>query len=154
MGKGNEDEKGLRGSFTVEAAIVLPMIVYVLLLIVYGAFYLYSSYTLSLHAYISVFRGSRANLLQRNAYQITEQSMQTFVQEELPAVTKIRYETAADMWDNEIEVSAEMRIPFAQSVIQKLFAMKINRYAERTDPMFFLRNCRKIKALYTERQDI
>lgn len=144
----------IKGSFTIEAAIVLPIIIYVLLLIVYGAFYAYSSYTLSLNAYISVFRGSRANLLKENAYHITEEAMKSFVQKELPAATNIQYEIQSDLQRNDIEVKAKIRIPFMQPLMQSIWPVYINRYAKRTDPVFFLRNCRSMEALYRERQDI
>lgn len=147
-------KRELKGSFTVEAAIVLPIILYVLLLIVYGAFYAYSSYTLSLNAYISVFRGSRTNLLKENAYQTTEESMKIFIQKELPAVTGIQYEIQSNLQRNDIEVEAKIQIPFMQSIMQAVWPVRISRYAKRTDPVFFLRNCRKVETLYKERRDI
>ena len=140
----------LKGSFTIEAAIVLPLIVYVLLLVIYIGFYVYSSYALTLDAYISVFRGSRANLQKENAHQVTEETMKTALQEELPAMGNIAYDIQSDTWKNSITVKGMRKIPFMQSVISRWIPLHISRYAERTEPVFFLRNCRKLKAVLEE----
>lgn len=146
--------KGMKGSFTIEASVILPLIVYILLLVVYLSFYLYSSYVLSLDAYMSVFRGSRADMLCDNAYQVTEKAMQTFLTEQLPAVGDIEYNIQSTMWKTRMEVQGKVKIPFLQTVWNHIFPLYIVRYAERTEPVFFLRNCRKIQAGLTERQDL
>lgn len=144
--------KSVKGSMTVEASVVLPILVYILLLIVYLSFYVYSRYALSLDAYISVFRGSRSNLLTENTYETVDNTMEDLTKEPLPGLGGIRYEIESGIWKNAIEVKSSIRIPFAQSVINRIYPVRINIYAERTEPALFLRNCRKIEKLLSAKQ--
>lgn len=137
--------KELKGSVTVEASVVLPMIVYILLLVVYLAFYQYSNYALAADGYVSAFRGSRANLLAGNSDQTVCAAMEQFMKEPLPGVGGVSYETKSGMWRNEITIKGSIRIPFAQSVIAGKYPISMNVYAQRTEPALFLRNCRKIE---------
>ncbi len=149
----NRKERWMKGSFTIEAAVVLPVVLYVLLLVVYSALYLYSSYTLSLGAYISAFRGSRANLLKEDGCQAAARTMQGLTSEKLPAVENVQYMAEGNLWKNSVEAKTKIQIPFMQPILQKRFAVQIKRESGRIDPAFFLRNCRKVKALYEERRD-
>lgn len=138
-------QKSVKGSVTIEASVVLPLLIYSLLLIVYLSFYMYSRYALSLDAYSSVFRGSRSNLLTENAYETVDNAMGDFIKEPLPGLGGIRYEIESGMWKNVIEVKSSIRIPFAQSVINRIYPVHIRISAERTEPALFLRSCRKIE---------
>ena len=140
---------GLSGSFTVEAAIVLPIVIYILLLVVYISFYLYSNYALALHAYISAFRGSRSSVAEAG-YAVTEESMQFFLQEELPAVGEIKHNIYTSMWKTQVEIKGKSRIPFWERWIERFAPIHISSYAQRIEPVSFIRNCRRLEAAFME----
>ncbi|MDD3368622.1 MAG: hypothetical protein PHP50_06985 [Lachnospiraceae bacterium] len=140
------------GYFTIEATLLMPVIIMVILFLYYVSFYLYDCCLLSQDAYLVVLEGGR------NMYDDTETATQ-----KAQSMINQQYFDKYMSWKankNELYVddknitviqSGQVRVPMFSKHFWKFerqnFFIKVKREGKRRDPVTFIRNCRKVMKL-------
>lgn len=145
-------KRKLNGYFTIEAAFIMPIVICVLALLCYLGFFMCNRCLLLQDTYIMGLRGSRADGLsnEKTAEYILEQG-----REILPkyyAVSAIDKSVEVEMREISITLWCEMRVPFAYLVweddkMSGVWKMREEKTFDRTDPVDFIRACRKVEKL-------
>lgn len=129
-----------RGSSTVEAAYLIPMLVMLTALLIYLSFFLYNRLILTEAAYISVLRGSRPEYkTAKECYRKTEESLNDLLSGKLLAQKE--YEKKAEVTGTKVEVTLRIKqkLPFWKSQPE----YHVKKSAARLNPYEFIRECRR-----------
>lgn len=141
-------EKKRNAYMTVEAAFLMPMAVAGVVFTIYLGFYLYNLCVIHQVAYTAALRGSlERNLSQSEVQQYTEQELEKLIDGRLMAISHIEKEVKVGISKVEVYISAEIEMPFAAFISDKIGIWRIQKTAEagRIDPVFVIRNIRKIE---------
>jgi len=137
--------KEKRAYMSMEAAMIMPMLIVVLVFILYIGFYFYDVCATSQFAYIAALRAGQQK-------EFTVEELEQYGKIQLIELLDNRL-VAVDVWQEKIrvtarkigvEVLAEIQMPFSNFISEKMGLWKININAEiiRTDPIKFIRNMR------------
>lgn len=142
--------KKLSGYFTVEAAFIMPIVICILALLCYLGFFLYNRCTLLQNAYIMGFRGSVMDGLknEETAAYILKQGDKLLPQ--YYAVSNLNKNVTVSMFEISVHLQCEMRVPFAflsweQEKMNGVWEIQEEKKLDRTDPVDFIRVCRKVE---------
>lgn len=149
--KNKNNKNMLKGSITIEASIIMPIIIIIVALLVYLSFFLYNRCIITQMTYISALRGS---LSEENLARV-EQSIQIEEKElfsnKVLAIAKIQFDNEIKNKNITLTTNASMRFPFAsyasQLKIKGNWNIIIKKNVEKIDALQFIRNCRKLDGL-------
>lgn len=148
---------GVNGYFTLEAAFILSLVFWIILLIIFLAFYQYNRCLLTQDTYRIALRGSQLK-------KTSEQDIKLKIQDE---ITNWYYEKyVACLWKNpQVEITskkvsisnyAEVLCPtIPQGLVSdnKLWKIDIEKNSKRTNPVNIIRNCRIIEKIQTNKEN-
>lgn len=145
-------KKKLNGYFTVEAALIMPVVICVLSLLCYLGFFMCNRCLLLQDAYILGLRGSLEEGLsnEETAAYILKQG-----NELLPkyyALSKIDKNVKVEIGEISVELCCEMKVPFAflaweEEKMNNVWEIREEKKFDRTKPVDFIRACRKVEKL-------
>lgn len=154
----NESEKEWsKGSFTIEASIIIPIIIMITVMIIYVSFFLYNRCIISQKSYIVAFRGSMYEegftdpVLDRIGF--IKREKESLYGNKLIAIKS--FQTKCDVQDKSIAVHTEayIKVPFSLLLKRQGFyngwIIKEQKKARIIKEIDFIRNCRKLEKIIT-----
>ena len=139
-----------RGSLTVETALVMPVILFVVVLLVYALFYMYNRCVLTSAAYLAVkqtfYHESESNrIIKENVKEKCEEALQG----RLIAVNDIRLTVSVGKFKTRAELTAQMNIP-EEGILGMtipLGEIRVSAFSDRLQPAGLMRMVRKGKKM-------
>ena len=140
-------KKETNAYFTVEASMLIPLILGVIIFVIYFGIYLYNVCTLKQSSYTAALRGSQMkNASNEEIKGYTQQQLNQLVEQQILAKEKL--ETRIYVTGNKVKVhtSTNITMPFAGFISKAVDFWKIENEAEasRIDPVDIIRNVRKM----------
>ena len=148
-----------KGSYTVEASFLLPMILTVIILIIYMAFFLHDRQVLYSAAYTSALRGSQL-INGEDIYSQVEKSARELIKNRLLGTDGLR--TDIEIGSDKIVVSYDgiLRIPAGALLCRYLnggkdtLSVKARAESKCVNPVSFVRKCRIVENMAKKIKDI
>ncbi len=138
----------LKGSFTVEATFLFPMILTVIVLLIYLSFFLHDRCVMNQAAYQAALRGSRIRTGDNAVIGTTESAAEEMIQSALLATEDVSHQVSVT--GSEITVSYEGRLNIPAGILflpvnGNGISVRGSGAAKRKDPILFIRECRVIE---------
>lgn len=130
---------------TVEASIIMPMIVIVLVFILYIGFYLYDVCVAGQFAYIAALRTSQQKELTMEELEAYgKKQLEELVTDRLVVTDTRQEKIKVTVRKIEVEISTMIQMPFSNFISEKMGLWKIRGNGEvvRTDPVKYIRSVR------------
>lgn len=132
---------------TIEATLIMPLIVGGVIFILYLGFYLYNACTVKQTAYIAALRGSR--IKKGSSAEIEDyvvKQVDELLQNQMLAREDIHKEIRISMGRINVKITTEIKMPFAGFLSSKVNMWKIEgqAWANRVDTIEIIREARKI----------
>lgn len=137
--------KEKRAYMTVEASIIMPMIVIVLVFILYIGFYLYDVCVAGQFAYIAALRTSQQKELTMEELEAYgKKQLEELVTDRLVVTDTRQEKIKVTVRKIEVEISTMIQMPFSNFISEKMGLWKIRGNGEvvRTDPVKYIRSVR------------
>lgn len=143
--------KKLKGSYTIEASFLLPMILTIIVMIMYIAFILHDREILASAAYTSALRGSQV-LEKNDTFSTVQKHSFDLIKDRLIITQNITTDIEIDGDKIIVRYDGDINIPKGVILVPELFkagnnSIKVKAYGEakRQDSIKFIRNCRIIE---------
>lgn len=135
-------KRKLKGSYTIEASLLFPFILMILILIIYFSFFIHDRCIMHAAAYTAALRGSQILNEDEDVFSKVEKSSQELLENRLLAVRN--HATDIQISEQEISVLYEgaIRIPVWSFPD---IPIKVRGTAKRIDNVKFIRECRIIE---------
>lgn len=138
--------KKLNGSYSIEAGLLMPFIIFIIVSIIYLTFFLYDECLMQQTAYLA---GLRTSYSQGSEEDYVQEALEYGKkrQEELLAAEGVDIRASAER--NKIILRCEGRVatPFGGRFFKNAWSFKVEQRAERSRPVQLIRNCRKIESM-------
>ena len=133
--------------FTVEASMLIPLILGGIIFVIYLGIYLYDVCTLKQVSYIAALRGSQLkNVSGEEIKGYTEQQLNKLLEHQILA--KEKSDTQINITNSKVKVKVTTKItmPFSEFILKTIGFWKIENKAEanRLNPVDIIRNVRKV----------
>lgn len=145
-------KRKLSGYFTVEAVFVMPIVICVLALLCYLGFFMCNRCLLLQDTYIMGLRGSRQEGLsnEKTSTYILDQGRD--ILQKYYAITEIDKNVKVEMREITVAMECEMKVPFAflsweEEKMNGIWKIREEKKIDRTNPVDFIRACRKVEKL-------
>lgn len=148
--------KALKGSYTIEASLLFPFILTVLVLIIYSAFFIHDRCVMNTAAYQAALRGSRVRSAAGNVMGVTQKAAGELIGNALIVTENVT--PTVKISGEKISVSYEgtMNIPYGVLFMKlsggRKLQVKAGSMAIRKDPIKFIRECRFVENLAAGRE--
>lgn len=148
-------QKDMRGSATIEMAVLMPIMMLLILLLIYMALYLYDRSVLYGDAYLAALRASGKPETGSEELYAEADAVFTLLQEgQLIALPAVARELNVDADGVRIRYNGEVIVPVMETSIiferWKSYAFSGEAYAQRHRPVTFIRRCRVLERLLQE----
>ena len=133
--------------FTVEASMLIPLVLGGIIFVIYLGIYLYNVYTLGQISYIAALRGSLLkNASDEEIKSYTENQLNQLLEYQILAKEKLEIRVYTMKGKVKVHISTNMILPFAEFISKTIDFWKIEKEAEanRLNPVDIIRNVRKI----------
>lgn len=131
-----------KGSSTVEAAYLIPMLVMLAAFLIYLSFFLYNRLLVTEAAYLCALRASRLEYgSAKECYAQAEESLTDLLKGKLPAMSQ--YEAKIEVTGTKAGVT--LRIKQELPLWEKQLEYSVKKDAVRLNPYQFIRDCRRVK---------
>lgn len=141
--------KRLKGSSTIELSLIMPMLLTIFAFLIYLSFFLYNRVQVTANAYICALKGSRMEQEgAQETYQHMKKESNKLMEDSLLAIDE--YKEQIEIKGNDIQVTYDISQQVPGSVIlsnifsQSVWNFQITKRTKKLQPVFFIRNCRKI----------
>lgn len=138
-----ENSRKLDGSYTVEAAVIVPLTVWVVVLLMFGAFYEYNVCTMWQGAYTAALRGEIQGGESARKKQAAQEKIMYDLQNELWMTENQEYEVWAGRGSIQTQIRADLRVPADRELFRTLWRLEAKGVADRIRPVTFIRACNK-----------
>lgn len=141
------------GYFTVEAALIMPFVMLMIIMMLFLAIYCYDRCVMEQCAYEAALRGS-SNRYRENtlASQEAMNAAATLTEGKLFALKDLHYEVTVDMNRVTVTYTAELNMPFIGWITEEFgnqrFVIEVKREALRNRQITLIRAFRKINGLF------
>lgn len=151
--------KDARGSATIEAAVLMPMIAVIMILLIYLALYLYDRTVLYGDAYLAALRASELSEERSEEVYAKADAWFTALKEgQLIALPEVSRELTVDAEGVRILYSGEVVVPImaGSTVFEQWesFCLSGDAYAARHRPVTFIRRCRVLEELLGQNGEV
>lgn len=142
----------LKGSYTVEASFLLPIILSVIVILIYLSFFLHDRAVLSASAYQAAMRGGQL-INGENVMQVVTESAESLIRNRLLGTSEVETNVECAGGKVKVSYSGKMNIPGGALLCKymtggKMFIdMKAEAEAETTDVVKFVRRIRSVTAI-------
>ncbi|MDD2972334.1 MAG: TadE/TadG family type IV pilus assembly protein [Lachnospiraceae bacterium] len=147
-----------KGSFTVEASIIMPVIIIITVMLLYLGFFLYDRCIMDQKTYVAAFRGSiydeelRDNTLDRKRY--TEEELSHLYDKKILTGKGVTMDMQCDSKMVKVISGTKVTIPFATLLRNQGYEngwnIQVEKKAAILDEVDFIRSCRKLEKLGRE----
>lgn len=137
--------KEKRGYMTIEATMIMPLIIVGIVFIIYVGFYLYDVSVIRQISYVAALRASRqTDFTSAQMEQYAKNQLKELIDKRLLAVETWRDEIKVNSRTVRISVSAAVQMPFSGFISEKLDLWRIESEAEvtRINPVKYIRTLR------------
>lgn len=141
--------KGIKAYFTVEASMIIPMVIFLFAIIFYLTFFLYDRCIASQDAYILAFRGSICCDMGTGEIEqyVRKQAQEQFGKRYM-ALTGFTEKVQADRNKVEVEITGEIKSAFAKQLLNNgRWNFQENAAADRICPTHCIRKFRLVRKL-------
>ncbi|MBQ7067418.1 MAG: pilus assembly protein [Lachnospiraceae bacterium] len=144
--------KKLKGSSTIEASLIMPMILTIFAFFIYLSFFLYNRVEVTTNAYILALRGSRMESeTAKETYRYMKKESSKLMSGNLLAIKKYGEQMKVKGDNIQVTYSVSIQVPGAV-ILSNIFEentwnYKITKKTKKLQPVLFIRNCRKISNL-------
>lgn len=140
-------KKEEKAYMTIEASLILPLIIGGIIFVLYLGIFLYNSCTIKQTANIAALRGSQMkNMSQKEMETYVEKQIDELLFQQILARENIKKEIDISMGKVTVKMGTDVKMPFADLLSEKIGFWKIKGegYANRVDPIEIIRGVRKI----------
>jgi len=140
-------KKEEKAYMTIEASLIIPVIVGGIIFVLYLGIFLYNSGTIKQTAYIAALRGSQMkNMSQKEMETYVEKQIDELLFQQILAREDMKKEIDISMGKVTVKIGTDVKMPFANLLSAKIDFWEINGegYANRVDPIEIIRGVRKI----------
>lgn len=137
---------GLRGSFTIEASLILPVIIFLICNVLYLSFFLYDQCTVLQGSYCTALRTERMISGEEEKKMDAEEKYRQAVKEKAAAAV-LEYEVAISEEGVCVETEFTVQAP-GESLFYSVWKGKQEQKADTWEPAAFIRNCRKAENIW------
>lgn len=133
--------------FTVEASMLMPLILGGIIFVIYLGIYLYNVSTLKQASYIAALRGSQLNGVSGEQIKhYTEQQLNKLLEDQVLAKERLKMQVLVTSSKVKVNISTKITMPFAGFISKTIGFWEIENEAEadRLNPVDIIRNVRKI----------
>ena len=148
----NNKYKKIRGSSTIEASLIMPMVLTIFAFLIYLSFFLYNRIEVTADAYICALRGSQMELeTAKETYQYMKKESNKLIGGNLLATSKYGEQIEVNGNNVQVTYSVSIQVPGAV-IISNIFEennwnYSITKKTKKLQPVLFIRKCRKISSL-------
>ncbi len=136
-----------KGSYTIEAALLMPLIIGVMIFIIYLAYYTHDRAILQKSAYIAALRGSQIRTGDQEAFAVASENADLLIQDHLLGSWTIQKQVLLDTDTVTVIYTGSMKIPggiLLDRILKRdIWQVSKNAYAYRIDEPAFIRTIRK-----------
>ena len=145
-------KKKLNGYFTVEAALIMPVVICVLSLLCYLGFFMCNRCLLLQDTYIIGLRGSLEEGISNEETAAYVLKQGDGILPKYYAVSGIDKNVKVEMREISVTLCCKMKVPFAfqaweEEKMSNVWEMREEKKIDRTKPVDFIRACRKVEKL-------
>lgn len=130
------------GYMTIEASMIIPMIIMGIIFVIYVGFYLYDVSVIRQISYVAAMRaGQQKDFTEKEMRQYAKKQLKELLEERLLAVETWEEEIEVNFRKVRISVTAKVRMPFSGFATYKFGLWRISSTAEvtRVDPVKMIR---------------
>lgn len=141
-----------RASYTIEASFLLPMILSVIVLLIYMAYYFHDRAVISAAAYTAALRGSQL-INDENVNDVTVKSAEALIKERLLATRNVSSKVNVAGETVSVTCEGDFYIPAGAIICRFInsgrnhLSIKVRRQAKSQNPAKLIRQCRALKNL-------
>lgn len=135
-----KNSRSFKGSATVEAALLMPFLIFLIWNILYLAFFLYDQSTSLQGSYCTALRAERHYGTEEEKESLAEKKYELAVRKKLVEATVSHTIELADAVT--VETKTDMRVPTVGFFMNRWHGAQKQR-AEKWQPVAFIRNCRR-----------
>lgn len=143
-----ERENKLKGSYTVEAALIFPFILSAIVLILYSSFYIHDRSILNHAAYVAALRGSQIMGTQ-DVFTKVDQYSKELIENRLLGTKQVNRSVKITKDKILVTYEGKMQIPAGIILVQALrkedIKIKVEGCAKRMDTVTFIRECKVVE---------
>lgn len=155
--KGFGLQKAYKASFTIEAAVIMPLTIAIIFLLIFFSMFAYNRAVLTQDAYIAALRGCNPFYdIEEDVYEKAYQSAEELTGQKLLAMHELQPEVRVEKEKVEVIYTGFVRIPRgiipSPSLQREGWVLKAEGQAKRKEPVDFIRKCRKIEELLGEKR--
>jgi hypothetical protein len=144
-------KKILKGSYTIEASLLLPMILSIIMILMFLSFYVHDRCILYSIAYTAALRGSEVQSDEEKIFREVEESSNKLLENKLLVTRNVNTDIKISSKDIAVSYQGDFQIPIGTILIKNLRKgnIQINAIgkAKRTDSIQFIRECRVIETI-------
>ena len=133
--------------FTVEASLLMPLILGGIIFVIYLGIYLYDVCTLRQVSYIAVLRGSQLkDTSSEEIKNYADKQADQLMENQILAKENVQTEISVTKNKVKVNITAKITMPFAEFISEEIGLWNMENEAEayRLDPVDIIRNVRKI----------
>ena len=139
----------LEGSYTVEASLLFPFILSVIILLMYFAFFLHDRCVMNVSAYEAALRGSRVKTEEGRVFSTAERAANELIERSMLATENVTHTISVTGSEVKVTYEGVLRIP-SGVILMNISGKDGIRVtgsgsAKRKDPIKFIRECRVIE---------
>lgn len=147
----------LQGSSTVEFSLIMPVLFTLFTFLIYLSFFLYNRVEITANAYICALRGSQMEQeTSKKTYQYMKKESSRLMKGNLLSVRGYKEQIAVKGEKIQVTYEISQQIPgnliFERLLSESTWNYQIVKSAKKQNPVFFIRNCRKIENLKNNRE--
>lgn len=152
-------KKDLRGSFTIEAAIIMPIIIIIMVMLIYLGFFQYNRCVMTQKTYVAALRGAiydeqlEGNILERNRY--TETELKNLYGTKILAARGFRSRVEMDNKEVKVHSDTSVKVPFVMLLRNQGYKngwqIQVEKQVSIYKEIEFIRACRKVEKITGER---
>lgn len=137
----------LKGSYTVEASLIVPLLIMVVILLIYAVFYLYDVACIWQGSYLAALRAEIEGGELACKQQRAEETCTDYFRQELWALQNPQYQVNIDRGRIVTSMQAKMRVPVGGRIFHSLWQIEAAGEVKRIRPVAFIRTCNKAKSM-------
>lgn len=142
---------GFSGSYTVEASLLFPFILSVIVFLTYVSFFLHDRCVMNQSAYQAALRGSRVKTEEGRVIAVSERAAVELIENSLLATRDVSHTVIIDGSEVKVTYEGTLSIPagtlFLNISGSDGISVRGSGSAKRKDPIKFIRECRVIENL-------
>lgn len=138
-------KKTLKGSYTVEASLIFPLVIVLCVLLIYLTFFLYDECSSWQSAYIAALRTETSCGAEAGKEEAAGRTARQLLSEQLLAASRVVQETHVDAKRIEVLVKADVYPPVGRLLVNQQWHLESRGEVKRLRPVEYIRLCRRLK---------